>query len=293
MIKIRYRDPRELAPGLYAAAECHRRGTTVYLLPGLSVAQRRAALRRLRISARRGCGPRLPAPQLAVALLAHRVRTAAGRAGAVFRSHPAASTVPVMVVSAGAIAFLALSAVSIRVIQPPRGSSQPSFAGVAAAGLPASAGAPGGRPRYAGRADPGQAGQAGAQPAAGSRPGAQRDGRVRDRRVRDRRVRDRRERWHSHGLHPGPGLQPEFRRRNDPGRGRRLDARAGCDGVQHRARGGVQHCARARPAGQLIADAERQPERDVPGRGAAGALPVAGPVAGPAAGAGRPGRPLT
>ena len=132
MIKIRYRDPRELAPGLYAAAECHSRGTTVYLLPGLSAAQRRAALRRLRISARRGCGPQLPAPQLAVALLADRIRTAAGRAGAVFRSHPAASTVPVMVVSAGAIAFLALSGVSIRVIQPPPGSSQPSFA----AGVP-------------------------------------------------------------------------------------------------------------------------------------------------------------
>ena len=129
MIKIRYRDPHELAPGLYAAAERHGRRTTVYLLPGLSVAQRRAALRRLRISARRGCGPRLPAPQLALALLADRVRTTAGRAGAVFRSHPAGSTVPVMVVSAGAIAFLALSAVSIRVIQPPRDSSQPSFAG--------------------------------------------------------------------------------------------------------------------------------------------------------------------
>ena len=168
MIKIRYRDPRELAPGLYAAAERHSRGTTVYLLPGLSAAQRRAALRRLRISARRGCGPRLPAPQLAVALLADRVRTAAGRAGAVFRSHPAASTVPVMVVSAGAIAFLALSAVSIRVIHPPQGSSPPSFAGVAAAGLPANAGAQRDRPRYAELADPGQVG---AQPAAVSRPG--------------------------------------------------------------------------------------------------------------------------
>ena len=165
MIKIRYRDPRELAPGLYAAAERHSRGTTVYLLPGLTVVQRRAALRRLRISSRRGCGPQLPAPQLAVALLVHRIRTAAGRAGAVFRSHPAASTVPVMVVSAGAIAFLALSAVSIRVIQPPRGASLPSYAGVAAAGLPANAGAPGGRPRYAGRADPGQA----ARPAASRR----------------------------------------------------------------------------------------------------------------------------
>src|ERR1700719_264242 len=116
MIKIRYRDPNELSPGLHAAAERHGRSTTVYLLPGLSAAQRRAALRRLKISARRGYEPKLPAPQLAVALAADRIRTTVGRAGAVFRSHPAGSTVPVMVVSAGAIALLGLSAVSIRVI---------------------------------------------------------------------------------------------------------------------------------------------------------------------------------
>ena len=120
MIKIRYRDPNELPPGLHAAAERYGRSTTVYLLPGLSVAQRRAALRRLRISARRGQSPRLPAAQLALALAVDRVRTSVGRAGAVFRLHPAGSTVPVMVVSAGAIAFLALSAVSIQVIHHPR-----------------------------------------------------------------------------------------------------------------------------------------------------------------------------
>ena len=278
MIKIRYRDPRELAPGLYAAAERHGRGTTVYLLPGLTAAQRRAALRRLRISARRGCGPRLPASQLAVALLADRVRTAAGRAGAVFRSHPAASTVPVMVVSAGAIAFLALSAVSIRVIQPPRGSSPPSFAGVAAAGLPASAGAPAGRPRYAELADPGPAGHAGGQPGRGLVARRERHRQERDRQERDRSKRDRRERWHRRGLHPGPGLQPGFRRRDAPGRGHRPDAHAGRDGIQQRTRGGVQHAAgagAAAAADQLLAGAERQPERDVPGPGAAGALPVA------------------
>jgi hypothetical protein len=114
MIKIRYRN--ELSPGLHAAAERHGRHTTIYLLPGLSAAQRRAALRRLKISAGRGYDPELPAAQLALALLADRIRTSVGLAGAVFRSHPAGSTVPVMVVSAGAIAFLALSAVSIRVI---------------------------------------------------------------------------------------------------------------------------------------------------------------------------------
>jgi hypothetical protein len=54
MIKIRYRDPNELSPGLHAAAECHGRGTTVYLLAGLTAAQRRSALRRLRLSARQG-----------------------------------------------------------------------------------------------------------------------------------------------------------------------------------------------------------------------------------------------
>ena len=127
MIKIRYRDPNELSPGLHAAAERHGRSTTIYLLPGLSAEQRRAALRRLKISARRGYEPKLPAPQLAVALAADRIRTTVGRAGAVFRSHPAGSTVPVMVVSAGAIAFLALSAVSIQVIRvPPRGPGQVS-----------------------------------------------------------------------------------------------------------------------------------------------------------------------
>src|ERR1700723_364727 len=124
MIKIRYRDPNELSPGLHAAAERHGRSTTVYLLPGLSAAQRRAALRRLKISARRGYEPKLPAPQLAVALAADRIRTTVGRAGAVFRSHPAGSTAPVMVGSAGAIAFLALSAVSIKVIHPNRGPAQ-------------------------------------------------------------------------------------------------------------------------------------------------------------------------
>ena len=134
MIKIRYRDQNELSPGLHAAAERHGRAITVYLLSGLSATQRRAALRRLRISARRGYSPRLPAPQLALALLADRIRTAAGRAGAVFRSHPAGSTVPVMVVSAGAIAFLALSAVSIQVIHRPSGLGPQSSGAAVAAG---------------------------------------------------------------------------------------------------------------------------------------------------------------
>ncbi len=124
MIKIRYRDPNELSPGLHAAAECHGRRTTVYLLSGLTAAERRAALHRLRLSARMGHCPRLPAGQLALALLVDRIRIGAGHTGAVFRSHPAGSTLPVMVVSAGAIAFLLLSTVSIRVLHQPRPPGQ-------------------------------------------------------------------------------------------------------------------------------------------------------------------------
>jgi hypothetical protein len=169
MIKIRYRDPNELSPGLHAAAERHGRNTTVYLLSGLSAAQRRAVLRRLRISGRRGYDPRLPAPQLALALLADRIRTMFGRAGAVFREHPAGSTVPVMVISAGAIAFLALSAVSIRVIHHPRDGSPLSAAGVPGAGPSGSVHAgsrPGESPGPAatGLADPGQPGSAASAP---------------------------------------------------------------------------------------------------------------------------------
>ena len=168
MIKIRYRDPNELSPGLHAAAERHGRSTTVYLLPGLSAAQRRAALRRLKISAGRGYDPKLPAPQLAVALAADWIRTMVGRAGAVFRLHPAGSTVPVMVVSAGAIAFLALSAVSIRVIHAaPRGPGQ-AFSGAAGPAASVSAGPGPGQaaePIAGGLGDPpGQAGSVTGQP---------------------------------------------------------------------------------------------------------------------------------
>jgi hypothetical protein len=119
VIKIRYRDADELSPGLHAAAVPQGRNTIVFLLPGLTAAERRAALRRLRLSARMGYCPPLPPAQLALALAADRIRTTVGQLGTLVRSHPAGSTVPVMVISAGAIAFLALSAVSIQVLHLP------------------------------------------------------------------------------------------------------------------------------------------------------------------------------
>jgi len=136
MIKIRYVDPNKISPGLHAAVECHGRSTTVYLLCGLRPQQRRAAFRRLQLSARMGYCPALPAPQLALARFKDRIRTGLGQAGAVFRSHPAGTTVPLVVVSAGAIAFLLLSTVSVRDLHGPRPPGQ--LAGAAAAVAPAS-----------------------------------------------------------------------------------------------------------------------------------------------------------
>jgi hypothetical protein len=173
MIKIRYRDPNELSPGLHAAAERHGRNTTVHLLFGLTAQQRRAALHRLRISARMGYCPALPAGQLALALVADRIMTGVAHAGAVFRLHPAGSTVPVMVLSGGAIAFLLLSTASIHGLPEPRTPGLPPVTGpapVASAGavpLPGGSRAPG----AGGTGEKGATGETGQTGADSGQPG--------------------------------------------------------------------------------------------------------------------------
>ena len=129
MIRVRYLGSNELSPGLHATAERRGRRTTVFLLDGMTVAERRSALRRLRLTARMGHCPRLPAGQLGFALFTDQIRTGIRRAGAVLRLHPAGSTVPIMVLSGGAIAFLLFSAVSIHVLRTPRAADQ-SAAGI-------------------------------------------------------------------------------------------------------------------------------------------------------------------
>src|SRR5689334_10915463 len=94
MIRVRYRGSDELSLGLHATAERDGRRTTVYLIDGMT------------------------AGQLAFALTTSRIRTGIGRAARVLRLHPAGSTVPIMVLSGGAIAFLLFSTVSIHVIRP-------------------------------------------------------------------------------------------------------------------------------------------------------------------------------
>ena len=97
MIRIRYKDFSAGAhdrAGLHGKAEGCARAATVYLLPGLTAWQRRAVIRRLRQEASRGFGPPLRQPQLAIAIGADRVRTAARIVTAIVRLHPAVTLLP-------------------------------------------------------------------------------------------------------------------------------------------------------------------------------------------------------
>ena len=108
MIRIRY---SELPAGLHVTADSDSRGTVIYLLPGLTPAQRRTALMRVRSSARMGQGPALPVPAMAAAIAGDRVRTAAGYCAAAMRGHPVLLLPPVIAVVVSAIVFMLISAV--------------------------------------------------------------------------------------------------------------------------------------------------------------------------------------
>lgn len=91
----------------------------MYLLPGLTGRQRRAALRRLRQEASRGCGPALPVPQLMVALGLDRAREAVRGTATVIRLHPVAA----LVSAVAAVVLMALFVLgSVRIVHLPGGS---------------------------------------------------------------------------------------------------------------------------------------------------------------------------
>jgi hypothetical protein len=120
--------------GLHGRAERGARGVNVYLVPGLTTGQRRAVIRRLRQEASRGFGPPLPVPQLAVALAADRVRTAAGIARAIVRLHPAVALVPSGFVAAMMALFVVASAGGPAVTPAPGSRGELAEAGVFAGG---------------------------------------------------------------------------------------------------------------------------------------------------------------
>lgn len=91
MISIRYKN---LTPGMHAEAVSEAGHIIVYLVPGLTPAQRKAALRRLRQEGNRGCGPYLPPGQLAVALAVDQLRTGVWSTASAVRHHPVGTLVP-------------------------------------------------------------------------------------------------------------------------------------------------------------------------------------------------------
>jgi hypothetical protein len=120
VIYIRY---KSLSPGRHAEAERGAHGTVVYLLPGLTPAQRTAALRRLRQEGSRGCGPRLPASELLASLAVDRTLTGLRHVAAAVRMHPGRTLVPALL--AGALLALAAT-VSGSLSAAPRPASVPS-----------------------------------------------------------------------------------------------------------------------------------------------------------------------
>jgi len=109
VIKIRYSD---LPGGLHLSAEVRGNHTFLFLLPGLTAAQRKAAIRRARSAARVGHGPQLPALGLARAIAADRVATTVRNGFAAIRMHPAILIPPMIVVLAATIAYFLLASVS-------------------------------------------------------------------------------------------------------------------------------------------------------------------------------------
>jgi hypothetical protein len=138
VIHIRY---KSLSPGMHAEAEGGLRGIVVYLLPGLTSTQRKAALRRLRQEGSRGCGPRLPSAQLAAALVVDRMRSAVGNTVAVVRQHPIGTLLPAVLAGALLAAFVVAS-VSVRMTHAQVSGSPGAASWSVAAGSPGRGGPP-------------------------------------------------------------------------------------------------------------------------------------------------------
>lgn len=140
MIKIRY---AELPAGLHVRTEAHGRSTIVYLLPGLTLAERRAALLRARRGADLGYGPPLPAAGVAIALMRDRVRHTLRNGGLAFRAHPLLLVPPLVIVASATLAYIMMSAVTFTIRSPQASGPYPQPGPVLAAPPGTSTTAPG------------------------------------------------------------------------------------------------------------------------------------------------------
>jgi hypothetical protein len=91
---------------MHARAEHAGRSTAIYLQPGLTGAQRAAAVRRLRQEARMGCGPSLPCARLALACAADWIKGGVRQMIAIVRLHPIGTVLPALLLSVLAGLFL-------------------------------------------------------------------------------------------------------------------------------------------------------------------------------------------
>ncbi|HEY2508147.1 MAG TPA: hypothetical protein VGI58_16655 [Streptosporangiaceae bacterium] len=106
MVKIRY---SELPAGLHVAARRRGRSTVILLLPGLTPAERRTALARIRSSARIGKAHQISALALLCARGTDRTKMVAAATLAAIRKHPVV-LLPPLIGAAGTILTLTLAA---------------------------------------------------------------------------------------------------------------------------------------------------------------------------------------
>jgi hypothetical protein len=118
LIKIRY---AELPAGLHVRTEAHGQSTIIYLLPGLSPAERRAALLRARRGADLGYGPPLPVAGVAAAGIRDRIRHTLRNGVLAFRAHPLLLVPPLVIVASATLVYIMMSAVTFT-IRPPQAS---------------------------------------------------------------------------------------------------------------------------------------------------------------------------
>lgn len=143
LIKIRYSD---LPAGLHVRAEAHGRGATIYLLPGLTPTERRAALLRARRNANMGHGPRLPATGVAIAVAADRISATLRNGAAAFRAHPLLLLPPLIIVVSATLVYILTAAVTITFRAPPQASGPYSQIGLAPGAHRSQSSAPAGTP---------------------------------------------------------------------------------------------------------------------------------------------------
>jgi len=120
VIKIRYAD---LPGGLHVRVAASGKDTIIYLLPGLTTVQRRAALRRARSSARMGHGPDLPGAGVASAVVADGMRTTLRNVAGAMRIHPGLFFPPIVIISFAAVAYILLVSVTAGAHSPQAGGS--------------------------------------------------------------------------------------------------------------------------------------------------------------------------